>query len=239
MLAFTFVLGLASSAAAQRTACTESLSNAEVRQRLELVTGIVSREEPAVRRWWTTFALLHSTMAAGAAILAGSAQDEGFQNEMLVNTLSSTLALATLVIFGPPLVGAGSSLRAMPVDTPEDRLHKLRIAEDALRRDAASIDFLRNWFPATLSSVYVTAAATTLLLVFNRPSGAMTHSIGGAVLGLGRILLRPIGSREAWRRYLRDHPDADCDEAPGASVLEGPRVAVVPYGIGIGLRVDF
>ena len=108
-----------------------------------------------------------------------------------------------------------------------------------MRRSATSIDFLRNWFPATLSTIYATAASTTLLLVFNRVSGAITHSIGGAVLGLGRILLRPTGSREAWRGYLRAHPDADCDETPGTSLTSTPAVAIVPYGLGLGLRIDF
>ncbi len=239
VVAFVIALATASIAAAQRPVCSETLSDAEVRARLTAVTGVVSREEPAVRRWFTTFALLHATMASGAAILAASAQDEGFRNEMLVGTLSSTLALTTLVVFGPPLLGAGDGLRGLSEETADDRLHKLRVAEDVLRRSAASIDFLRNWFPATLSTLYVTAAAATLLLVFNRPSGAITHSIGGAVLGLGRILLRPTGSREAWRNYLRAHPDADCDEAPGMSMQPQPSVAVVPYGLGLGLRIDF
>lgn len=232
------VLTTATIALAQRPICSDTLSDAEVRARLAVLSNAVRREEPAVRRWFTTFVLLHATMASGTAILAASAQDEGFRNEMLVNSLSSTLGLTTLVIFAPPFLGAGDGLRAVREDTPEDRLHKLRVAEDLLRREAASIDFLRNWFPATLSSLYVAAAASTLLLVFDRPSGAITHSIGGAVLGLGRILLRPIGSRAAWRSYLAAHPDANCDET-SAGLAPAPTVALVPYGLGLGLRVDF
>jgi hypothetical protein len=237
--AVLLVLACASGAAAQRPMCSDALSDGEVRARLAIVSGIVRREEPAVRRWFTTFAFLHATMASGAAILAASAQDDGFRNEMLMGTLSSALGLTTLVIFGPPEMGAGDGLRALPEDTPEERLHKLRVAEDVLRRSAASIDFLRSWVPATLSTLYVVAAASTLLLAFDRASGAMTHSIGGALIGLGRILLRPTGSREAWRGYLRAHPDADCDEMPGVSMTSTPEVALVPYGLGLGLRIDF
>lgn len=235
-LALLLVLASASSALAQATACTE-LADREVRARLAVLSGVVDREEPAVRRWFTSFALLHGVMASAAGILAASADDEGFRNEMLVGTLSSSLALLSLVVVGPPLLGAGTGLRALPEDTAAERLHKLRVAEDALRRDAAAIDFLRSWFPATASTLYVAAAAGTLLLALERPSGAITHSVGGAVLGLGRILLRPIGSRSAWRSYLRAHPDADCTEVP--AVAERPDVAVVVQGLGLGLRVDF
>lgn len=214
------------------------MPDAQVRARLTALSGRVSVEEPAVRRWWTSFLFLHATMATGAAILAGSAQDEGFRNEMLVGMTSSTLGFVSLAVFGPPMMGAGDTLRALPERTPEERLHKLRVAEDVFRRSAQNIDFLRSWFPATLSGLYVTAAATTLLVGLQRPSGAIIHSVGGALLGLGRILLRPIDSRDTWRRYLRAYPDADCTMAmPGPDL--SPRVTVVAHGVGLGVRVDF
>lgn len=231
------LLASSSSALAQRAECAEP-SDREVRARLAWLIDVIDREEPAVRRWWTSLALLHGVMATGAAILAASAREEGFRNEMLIGTLSSSLGLTTLVVFSPPLLGAGDGIRALPDDTPEARLHKLRIAENALRRSAASVDFLRSWFPPTLSMVYVTAAASTLLLVFDRPVGAILHATGGAIIGLGRILLRPIGSRRAWRSYLRAHPDAACADAPMVRVPR-PEARIVAHGLGLGLRVDF
>lgn len=216
--------------------CTE-LDDDEVHARTAIVTDAIRREEPAVRRWWTSFVLLHATMATGAAILAATAQDEGFRNEMLVGTVSSTLGLATLVVFTPPLMGGGDALRAHPDDTPEARLARLRVAEQILERAASSTDFLRSWLPATLSSLYVTAAASTLLLAFQRSSGAILHSAGGAVIGLGRILLHPTGARARWRRYRRAHPA--CEPSPSVASASAPRAALVPHGIGLGLRVDF
>ncbi len=234
------VVAAASHARADAPACRDDIPDAEVRARLAELTGAVAREEPAIRRWWTSFALLHATMASSAAIIAATAQDDGLRSEMLVGVTSSTLALTTLVIFMPPLFGAGDGLRGLDEATPEARLAKLRAAEDVLRRSAASVDFLHSWVPATLSTLYVVAAASTLLLAFDRPSGAMTHSIGGALLGLGRLVLHPTGSRTRWRRYVRAHPDVECESSVTAYVRPAPpRVAVVPYGLGLGLRVDF
>lgn len=229
-LAAVLVLSLASTASAQASVCTE-LDDDDVRARTAILEDAIAREEPAVRRWWTSFALLHAVMASGAAILAASAQDEGFRNEMIMGTVSSTLGLATLVVFTPPLMGGGDALRGAPGDTPEERLVRLQLAESILSRAAASTDFLRSWVPATLSSLYVTGAAGTLLLAFQRPTGAILHSVGGAVIGLGRILLHPTGARDRWRRYRRAHPE--CDPVPSVP----PSARIMPHGLGV--RVDF
>jgi hypothetical protein len=233
------LLVLSASAEVRAQACSDPPPDAQVRARLAALATRVEAEEPATRRWWTSFMLLHGTMATGAAILAGSAQDEGFRNEMLVGLASSALGFVSLVVLAPPMVGAGDGLRALPESTPEERLHKLRIAEGVFRRSAENIDLLRGWFPATLSSLYVTAAASTLLFAFERPSGAIIHSVGGVLLGLGRILLRPTDSRDTWRRYARAYPDATCDRAVVTARAPEPRVTVVSQGLGLGLRVDF
>lgn len=216
--------------------CDVTPSDAEVRQRLALLDRDVRREEPPVRRWWTTFAVLHGTMATGAAIFAGSAEDETFRNEMLVGTTSSVLAIATLLIFTPPLMGAGDALRGYAIETPAERLAKLRAAEDMMRRAARGVDFLRGWFPATLTLVYLSLAAGTLLLAFERPTGAYSHVVGGSILGLGRILTHPVGARTAWRAYLRRYPDAACEEP----VATGPGLRFrAGSSHGVGLTLSF
>jgi hypothetical protein len=240
LAALLFVSSIAHApfAHADQPVCTE-LPDANVRARLNRLELAVERHEPAMRRWWSSFALLHTTMASVSGILAATARDENFRNEMLVGMTSSTLALLTILVSVPPLMGGGDRLRSFPDRTPEERLHKLRQAERLLAQSASATDFVRSWLPATLSALYVTAAAGTLLLAFQRPSGAITHSVGGALLGMGRILLHPYGARDVWRRYLRDHPDADCTiEAPRAASYE-PSVQIVAHAIGLGIRIDF
>jgi hypothetical protein len=231
------LLGRASTARADAPQCTEAPTDSEVRRRLEVLSNHVRHEEPPIRRWWTSFALLHLTMASSSAILAASAEDEGFRNEMLVGLTGSVLAVTTLLIFSPALLGAGDTLRGLPDTTPEERLYKMRIAENILHRSASTVDLLHSWFPSTLTTLYVTAASGVLLLAFERTTGAYTHMIGGSILGLGRVLLHPTGSRDAWRRYFRAHPDADCEEITAPS--PGASWQLTPYGIGAGLRVTF
>ncbi|MGE0789172.1 MAG: hypothetical protein AB7S26_26095 [Sandaracinaceae bacterium] len=223
-------------ARADRPMCGERPSDEEVTRRLDLIELHIRDEEPAVRRWFTSFVLLHATMASGAALLAAFAADEGFRNEMLVGTTSSTLALLSIVVVLPPLLGAGDQVRGHDDATPEGRLDRLRAAEDLLRRDAEAIDFLQSWFPITLTSLYSAAASTFNLTVLGRTTGAFTHAVGGAIIGLGRVLLRPTGSRDRWRGYRRSYPDAACD---GAYTTPGPSGRLLPYGAGLAFRLDF
>ncbi len=236
-IAFLVALGAAPASAQAPPICGDPPSDVEVRARLAFLNASIRREEPAVRRWWTSFLLLHTTMASVSAILAASANEDGFRNEMLVGTTSSTLALATILVFIPPLLGAGDQVRGLGDDTAEARLASMRAAEGIFLRSAANIDFALGWFPATLSSLYVAAAGTTLLVAFDRPTGGFVHVAGGTVLGLGRLLLQPTGARSVWRRYRRAYPDAGCVVGPPPAIQ--PRVAIVPYGLGLGVRIDF
>lgn len=231
------LLPCAPASADDRARCTEELSDDEVTRRLAIVSRAIHEEEPGVRRWFSSFAALHGSMAAGAALLAAFADDEGFRNEMLVGTTSSTLALISLVVVLPPMLGAGDQLDSIDADDPAGRRARLRFAEDLLRRDAASIDFLHSWFPITLTSLYVVAASTFNLAVLERTTGAFTHSVGGAILGLGRVLLRPTGSRSRWHAYRRAFPDAGCE--PTAYRAPSPRLRLVVAGAGLGLRLSF
>lgn len=241
MLRFAFALALAlapmRARADDRPICEETPSDAEVRQRLEVLREYVRAEEPPARRWFTSFLVLHGVMAASSAMLAASAdQNEGQQIDMTVNTISSTLAVITLLTATPPMMGAGGTLDGMREDSDAARLAKLREAEDILRREANAVDFVDSWLAATGTAAYTTAASTTLLVAFDRLSAAYTTILGGIVLGHGRLLLRPHGARGLWRRYRRRFPDAACEEGP---TLAGPTLQVTPVGAGVGLTLRF
>lgn len=236
-LAVALCLSPTSARADERPECGEAPDDAEVRRRLEVVSRHVREQEPEVRRWFTTFVFLHGTMASTAAIIAAASEDENSRNEMLVGMTGSVLAVASLLVFMPPLVGAGDQLRAYGEETPEERLRKLRAAEDILRRAAASAEFVHGWFPATATALYTTAASSFVLLGLERVTFAYTHVIGGSILGLGRLALRPVAARALWRRYSRRYPDAACQEV----VAEPSEVSwrLHPQGLGMGLTIQF
>ena len=237
VLTLALVLVPSMGLADDRPICGEAPSDAEVRQRLAVLREHVRQEEPAARRWFTSFAVLHSSMLAASVILATSADtDEGRQIDLTVGAISSSLALITLLTTMPPLMGAGGTLDGLPRETPEQRLHAMREAEDILRRDSNAVEFVSSWLPATGTALYTVAAATTLLVGFDRWGGAFSHVLGGIVLGHGRLLLRPTGSRSRWRRYRRQYADAGCERVVASGPQPSFRIGAAGPGLGFSLR---
>lgn len=225
--------------AQDRPTCGEPPSDAEVRERLTILESAVRDEEPAVRRWYSSFLLVQGTVALATGILAVTAEDDGFRVNQLFSAGGSAVGLLALLILAPPELGAGDELRSHEADTPDGRLRKMRAAEDVLRRAHDSIESARGWLPVTISVAYVAVASATLLLAFEQTTGAFLHSVGGVALALSRLLLRPTGARGAWRRYLARYPDAGCASAEPVATSPGPTLRVGPTGVGIGLSVSF
>ncbi len=237
-LALALALGPVMARADDRPVCTETPSDTEVRERLRMLREHIRSDEPAARRWYTSFFVLHGLMAVGGAMWAVAAAEngeEGQQVDLTVGAISSGLAMVTLLTATPPLIGAGGTLDGMPDETPEDRLRAMREAEDILRRDSNAVDFVASWLPATGTAIYSAATATMLAVAFDRLAGAYLNALGGAVLGLGRLLLRPTSSRGHWRRYRRRYPDAACEEAVAAAPRARFRIGAGGPGITFSL----
>jgi hypothetical protein len=225
-------------AAAQDDArCDDVPDDGEVRARIAEARGAIAAHEPDMRHWWTAFLIVHGVMGGVQLTLFGSAAEDGPRADFGMQALSSFLAMATLLISTPPLLGAGGTLDGMPEDTETARLTKLESAEALLRRSNDAVSFVRGPISSLRTTSYGEAASLVLLLAFNRPSAAIVLAAGSALLGQGRLLLHPWGIRDAWRAYQRRHPDAGCDwAAPAAPALAW---SIAPFGMGMSLSLRF
>lgn len=224
-------------ARADEVACPDvPPSDVEVERRLAWLDRRFADTEDDVRRWYTGFVVFHTLLTGVQLTLALGARDLESSIDPIANTISSGLGLATLLISTPPILGAGDMMRALPRDTPQDRLASLRVAEARLRRSAEGSAFVRGVFSSVASALYVDAAAITVLAL-GRTSGAFLLGIGGTIIGQGRILLHPTGAIDAWNVYRRHHPDAGCTPEGGLARYDGAadlRFAVAPVGLGAG-----
>ncbi|GAB4208521.1 MAG: hypothetical protein OHK0013_27060 [Sandaracinaceae bacterium] len=215
----------------------EELPDDEVAARLRVVRAHFAQHEPDTRHWATAFLSLHLVMTGIQLSLAFTADNDGARADGWTGTVSSALGVATMLISWPHILGAGGEIDGMPTGTPAERRWALARAEQRLRRAADQVGFVRSPFTTTLNALYVGAAGSFVLLGWGRIVGGFLLAIGGSVLAQGRVLLFPYGIRDAWRRYLRAHPDAACD--PGPAPARGPSVSLVPTGVGAQLVVAF
>lgn len=243
---------LPAAARADPPACPDvAPSDAEVTRRLAWIERSFERDEDDVRRWYAGFIVAHTLLAGANVALAFGVDAQSNMDEeawwhtpaasFFVNATGGTLGLLTLLISTPPILGATDTVRALPRGTPEERLSSLRLAEQRLQRSGDAAAFVRGPVASVASTLYVGAAAATLVLL-ELPVPGLVHAIGGTILAQGRLLLHPSGPLLAWRTYQAHHPDAAC-----ADLLEpmarydagGPRIAIVPTGLGLGLTLAF
>jgi hypothetical protein len=215
----------------------DELSDDQVSSRLREVRAYFEQHEPDTRHWATAFLSLHLAMTGVQLSLAFTADNDGARADGWTGTVSSALGVATMLISWPQILGAGGEVDGMPTDTPAERRWALARAEQRFRRAADQVGFVRSPFTTTLNALYVGAAGSFVLLGWGRVTGGFLLAVGGSVLAQGRVLLFPYGIRDAWRRYLREHPDAGCD--PGPPPARGPSVSVVPTGVGAQFFVAF
>jgi hypothetical protein len=213
-----------------------------VAARLADARAAIGRHEDDMRHWWSAFLVLHSVMMGASLTFALTAPDDGARAELSVQAISSGLGLITLLTSTSPLIGAGGHLDSLSESTPDDRLRKLVEAESILRRSADGVSFIRGPLSSVLSGGYGLAASLTLLLGFQRTTGAILLAIGASVIGQGRLLLHPWGIRDERRRYRRAHEDAGCPLPPPPPEVLSARLAprwAFTFGAGLTFHLAF
>jgi hypothetical protein len=218
-----------------QTTCPETdVPDAEVTRRLEWIEARLADTEVQVRHWYTGFIAFQSVLLGVNLVLAFAAVTDDDLYDPIVSGFGAAVGLSTILIFTPPVLGSGDALRALPRGSPEERLSSLRIAERRLRVSGEAALDLRSDLSGILSALYTEAAALTLLFLGETVS-AFLQAAGGMFVGLGRILLHPMGAATAWRIYRSRHPEAGCDDDP----IPAARTAASIAFDGRGVRVDF
>ena len=227
---------------AQDASCPEvAPSDAEVRRRLAWLEARVAVIEQDTRQWWSGFVAFQSMLLGVNGVLLASVEQDHDRYGPAVNLVGAALGLVTLLVFFPPILGAGDALGALPRGSDAERLASLRVAEARLRQSASASRAVTSAFAAGGAVLYAEAAALTLLFLDDADS-AYLQAAGGNVYGLGRILLHPAGAIHAWRDYRARHPDAGCEPIPARS-RESVPLTVMPAahraGAGIALTLSF
>lgn len=209
----------------------EAPSDAEVTRRLRWLEARIDQHEPAMRHWFTAFLALHIPLIGLQVVLAAATTDESQRPGFIVNAVSGTLGLSTLLLSNPPLMGAGDFYRGLPDATPAERYERLLAVEARVRQSADSVAFVQSPLSIGASLAYAEAASILLLFV-GTPSAAFLHAAGATLIGTGRLLLHPNAIWHVWRSYRARHPDAACvrDETMLAMrrYHEGVRATISP-----------
>lgn len=179
-----------------------SLSDEQVKDRLDFIENALHSAQPRARAWWYGWIGAYS---AGAIVMGSlsaanwnTKDKRDFAEDMLVGSATFALGVGGLLI--DPFVPAYASrkMRLMPESSPEERRVKLLNAERLLRECARREKDGRGWLTHLLNLGANIAGGLVTVYVFDRSwsEGLLTIALGESV-SLMNIYTQP-------RRAIRD-----------------------------------
>ena len=195
-----------------------ALSDDQVQQRLAFIATSLQDGQPAARRWWYGWIGAYSAGAVGMGVVAATSWkkqpdvgmlavlpvevDNSTAQDMLVGSGTFALGVVGLVMDPFTPANAAKKLRAVPDGTPQERLAKLRQAEELLRKCAKREKSGRSLTTHLLNAGVNAAAGVVTVAAFDRPAtdGLVTFAIGEAV-SLLNIFTQPMKAARDLKKY--------------------------------------
>ncbi|MFT3770028.1 MAG: hypothetical protein QM820_31760 [Minicystis sp.] len=217
---------------AQAATPAEQRDDAEVARRLAFIQGRLDRGERSAKIWWHAWYTGYLTLAVGQGVIAVAVKSKETRADMAVGAVESALGAGALGVFDFPARYAGSAVHALPEGTPEERRHKLAVAETLLRKSAEGEAFGRSWIAHAACAAV--AAGSGLLLGFGYKRGwaALTNVIGSIAISEVQIWTQPTAAIGDWKDYQAGAfggAARPAQKAPGAWW----QVSVLPGGVGV------
>jgi hypothetical protein len=217
---------------AQETA----LPDDQVKERLGFITDALRSGQGRAGTWWYGWIGAYSAGAVAGGVLAATEwnSDRDLAEDMLVD--GATFALGVVGLVMDPFVPATAAkkLGRLPETTPDERLAKLRRAEELLRECARCERKGRGWGTHLLNIGANAAAGVVSAAAFNRPwtDGLITFATGEAV-SLLNIFTQPMKATRDLKKYEAGYPTSGAAPAPA----ERPwSLSVWPGGVSIRLQ---
>lgn len=176
----------------------------DVDRRLGYVSGELTRNAPAERRWWLGWIGGFAALAGGQAYFFFT-KDE--PEERFLNALGggmSSIGLVGLLVLPNPGRFADHRLEEMPERTRPERAHKLQVAEGVLV-DAQEATWQKRNPIAVVGPMLISAGASVYVWrKYDATLPALRNLLGSISINLAHWWTRPTSNAEAARRYRGD-----------------------------------
>jgi hypothetical protein len=129
-------------------------------------------------------------------------RNRGFAEDMMIGGFTTFFGVAGKLVFPFEPAYMPDNLRAMPSDTPEQRMAKLKKGEEILRICAQTEEDGWGWLTHVLNIVVNASAGITTVFAFHRPwtDGLITFGEGEAV-SLIDVFSQPRRAISDYRTY--------------------------------------
>jgi hypothetical protein len=178
-----------------------SLSDAQIDQRIQFLEQRLDDSRTHGQIWFWSWLAINGGSMVGNGIVAGTRSEHDDQVNYATGAVLGAIGVADQ--FLRPLearYGAGP-IRGLPEATREQKLGKLRAAEDQLRRNALRAEGRHQIVPYAGNGVLALAAGLVVGLWGERGAGIET-GVSTLIGGTLYILTEPGRPAQDWDRYL-------------------------------------
>jgi hypothetical protein len=181
------------------------LTEQEVHDRIKWIESRFRQGDMHAKTWqygWTT-AFSASILRRSYTLGTGDNSDERF--DAGVGILTSSSGLLSVLLKPLPSAHASSTLFAMPEATPEQRLQKLRKAEQLLEESAMEIERRRGWKIQGVFLLEQLLAGLAIGIADDRPEDGLKFAGMGLLASELFTFTTPTQSVNDWNTYRLGH----------------------------------
>lgn len=166
------------------------LEDEEISQRLRFIEQRLDEGRRHADYWqigWTGFYTLSSMVQGAAAILTDNSDNRA---NYIVGATKSGLALTNMLLRPLTARHGADEIRAMPAETSEERLHRLELGEELLRKNAERAQERTMW-KTHLISLGINFVGGAAILAFGDNKDALISTVSGIAVSELAIFSQP------------------------------------------------
>ena len=177
-----------------------SATDADIDRRLRFLEERLDDSKLHGQIWWYGWLTVNTGSAVGLGLAAGLTDDNDDTVKNATNATKAAIGLTRMLLDPLEARHGADKIRALPEASREEKLAKLRAAEDQLRRNAERAD--SRWSIAKhAGNVAINTAAGAFVAWRGETGHAYEVGVGGFIGGLAFLLTQPWGPSQDWKDY--------------------------------------
>jgi hypothetical protein len=197
LFATAFVLG--ARAAVAEGQCREP---PDARARYEHALTALERGQGAARFWWIGWTSGYSIATAAQGVVALVITDRGTRIDSIVGAAESAFGVIGMLVATPRTpMWASDALLAMDDRTACNRVRRLHLAEELLRKSSDEEEQGRSWYTQIIGDALNLAAPAVLWIGYKRYASGWYTLVPGIAIQEAQILSQPTAAIAAWRSH--------------------------------------
>ncbi len=226
------IVSLASASVSAQQLSQSTLTDAEIDQRLRFLEQRLDDSRTHGQIWhWSWLTVNGGSAVANTALAAGTG-DHDDTVSYSVQAARATIGTVNMLLDPLEARHGADNIRDLPESNREEKLAKLRLAEDQLKRNAERTDTRYDW-KQYAGNAFINAAAGGIIAGLAEEGEAFQVGISGFIGGLAMLWTEPWNPNNDWEDYQK------LSGGKTSAIDVDVMVATRPDGGGLAVRLSW